>query len=116
MNSDDVNSAIGIYETLRQHGEVLAIVLGFLVSISLTQFVKQLRWFPSKRWLIRAMAVPLGAVVTFSAWPVHEFTAIRFWIAVAVGGLCPPVYQAATWAIYKFWPGAEKHLSAAPRE
>ena len=97
-----------------QEGAALSILLGLAVAIGGTQYVKRLDAFPSKAWPIRALALPLGLVTTYLTWPVHEMSALRFFIALATGLMSPLVYQAVTAALYWKWPNLEMHISAAP--
>jgi hypothetical protein len=103
-------------ESALQHGAALSIVLGYLVAIGLTQFVKQLPFFPSYRWAIRLLAFPFGFVTTFSVWPVPGFTAVRVFMAVAVGVSSPWIYQVATAVIHKRWPHIAESLAAKPAD
>jgi hypothetical protein len=98
-----------------QEGAALSILLGLAVSIGGTQYVKRLEWFPSKSRAIRALAFPLGFVATYFTWPVHGFTGVRFFLAVAVGLAAPGVYWVAVQFIYRKWPHLEQKLSACPQ-
>ena len=108
------DSILQAFDTLLQHGFALSVAVGLVVSIAGTQYVKRLPWTTSNRWLIRAIALPLGFLPTYFMWPVHQFTAIRFFIALAVGLAAPLIYQGVTLALYYKWPQLEKHLSAEP--
>ena len=103
-------------ELALQHGAVLSIILGLVVAIGGTQYIKRLDAFPSKKWLIRALALPLGFVTTFFTWPIHEFSAVRLFLALAVGLSAPLIYQGVTLLLYWKWPQLERHLSAEPSE
>lgn len=112
--NDMLNNILTAIDTALQHGAALSIILGLIVSILGTQYIKRLDVFPSKKWWIRGLALPLGFVTTFFTWPIHEFNAVRLFLALAVGLLASPIYQLVTWQLYKYWPGLEKHLSAQP--
>ena len=108
------DSILKAFDTLLLHKEALAVLLGLLVAIAGTQYVKRLKWTTSNRWWIRAIALPLGFFTTFFMWPVHQFNATRFFVALAVGVSAPMIYQGVTLALYWKWPQLEKHLSAKP--
>lgn len=99
-----------------QEGAALSILLGLAVAIGGTQYVKRLEACPSQRWVIRAMALPLGFATTYFTWPIHELSAVRFFIALATGLMAPLVYQGVTGALYWRWPQLEKHFSADPEK
>lgn len=108
------NDLLTAIETALQHGAALSIILGLIVAIGGTQYVKKLASFPSSRWWIRALALPLGFFTTFLTWPVHEVYAVRVFLAIAVGLSAPAIYQVGTRIIYWKWPHLEKRLSAQP--
>jgi len=99
-----------------QEGAALSILLGLLVAIFGTQYVKRLEAFPSKKWAIRALALPLGFVATFFTWPVHQISALRIFISLAVGLAAPVVYSAVISLIAIKWPEFAKRMSANPDE
>ena len=103
-------------DTALQHGAALSVLLGLLVAIGGTQYVKRLEAFPSKRLWIRGLALPLGFFTTFYTWPIHELNAVRIFLALAVGLSAPLIYQLVTFLLYLKWPQLEKHLSAAPNQ
>ena len=105
---------LNAFDTLMAHREALAVLLGLLVAIAGTQYLKRLKCTPSNRWWVRAMALPLGFATTYFTWPIHELNALRFFTALAVGLMAPLVYQGVTLALYWKWPQLEKHLSAEP--
>ena len=113
--NDLFNQILTAIDTALQHGAALAVLLGYGIAIGLVQWLKRTPWYSSNKWAIRAAALPIGFIVTYLSWPIHELNAVRIFVAFFVGVSCPWIYQLATWAIYKFWPGAEKHLSAAPK-
>lgn len=101
-------------ELALQYGAALSIILGLIVSIAGTQYVKRLEVFPSKKWWIRGLALPLGFFTTFYTWPIHELNAVRIFLALAVGLSAPLIYQLIVMVLYKKWPDLEKHISAQP--
>lgn len=110
------NDLLAAIETALQHGAALSIILGLIVAIGGTQYIKRLDAFPSKKWLIRGLALPLGFATTYFTWPIHEFSAVRFFLALAVGLSSPLIYQLVTRIIYSRWPLLEKSLSAQPED
>ncbi len=110
--NETLNNILTAIDTALQHGAALSIILGLLVAIFGTQYVKRLPVFPSNRWLIRALALPLGFVTTFATWPIEGFSAVRLFLALAVGLSAPPIYQGVTLLLYWKWPQLEKRLSA----
>ena len=114
--NETFNNILTAIDTALQHGAALSIILGLIVAIAGTQYVKRLDAFPSKKWLIRALALPLGFFTTFFTWPFHELSAVRFFLALAVGLSAPLIYQGVTLLLYWKWPQLEQKLSAAPRE
>jgi len=110
--NETLNNILTAIDTALQHGAALSIILGLIVSICGTQYVKRLDAFPSKRWPIRALALPLGFLTTFFTWPIHELNAVRFFLALAVGLSAPLVYQGVTLLLYWKWPQLEQRLSA----
>lgn len=113
---DLLNKILSGIDTALQHGAALSIILGLIVAIAGTQYVKRLDAFPSHRWWIRALALPLGFFPTFFTWPVHELNAVRIFLALAVGLSAPLVYQGVTLLLYWKWPQLEGKLSAQPKE
>lgn len=114
--NETFNNILTAIDTALQHGAALSIILGLIVAIAGTQYVKRLDAFPSKKWLIRALALPFGFLTTFFTWPIHEQFAVRFFLALAVGLSAPLIYQGVTLLLYWKWPQLEQKLSAAPRE
>lgn len=110
------DSILKAIESALQHGASLSVFLGLVVAIGGTQYVKRLDAFPSRKWVIRALALPLGFATTYFTWPIHELTAVRFFLALAVGVSAPLIYQGVTLALYWKWPHLEKKLSAAPKD
>lgn len=114
--NETLNQILSAIDTALEHGAALSIILGLIVAICGTQYVKRLDVFPSKRWAIRALALPLGWATTFFTWPIHQFSAVRFFLALAVGLAAPLIYQGVTLLLYLKWPQLEARLSAEPRE
>lgn len=114
-----LDTFLRMFDRALEHGAGYSIIIGWVIAIGLVQWIKRTPWYPSRKWAIRALALPIGFVVTFALWPSPrwwDLSAARFFTALAVGVSASWIYQLVTWVIYKFWPGAEKHLSAAPRE
>ena len=111
---DLFNKFLASIEQALQYGAAVSIVLGTACAIFGTQYVKRLEVFPSNKWAIRGLALPLGFVATFFTWPVHELNAVRFFMAVCVGLTAPALYQGAVFFLYRKWPGLEAKMSAAP--
>lgn len=114
--NETLNQILSAIDTALEHGAALSIILGLIVAICGTQYVKRLDVFPSKRWAIRALALPLGWATTFFTWPIHQISAVRFFLALAVGLAAPLLYQGITLLLYLRWPQLEARLSAEPRE
>ena len=95
---DLFNKFLASIEQALQYGTALSIMLGVACAIFGTQYVKRLEVFPSNKWAIRGLALPLGFVATFFTWPVHELNAVRFFIAVCVGLTAPALYQGAVFS------------------
>lgn len=110
-----LNSILEGIEAALQHGAALSILLGLIVAIAGTQYVKRLEAFPSHKWAIRGLALPLGFCATYFTWPVHELNAVRIFLALAVGLSAPLVYQGGVFLLYKRWPELESRLSAQPK-
>lgn len=98
----------------REDGAIYSILIGWIIAIGVTQWVKNLPAYPTNKHWIRACAAPIGALVTFLLWPDKTWNAMRVLTSAAAGLASPWVYWLITRAIYKFWPGAEAHLSANP--
>lgn len=109
-----IDSIAEAFTRAQQNGSFYSILIGWIVGIGLTQWIKMWPVFPSRKWAIRALAVPVAAAVTFSLWPEKVFDAMRVCTALAAGVSAPWMYQLMTGLLYKFWPGLEKHLSAQP--
>lgn len=101
---------------LLQEGAALSVLLGLVVAICGTQYVKKLEAFPSKKWAIRGLALPLGFIATFFTWPVKELSAIRIFVSLAVGLAAPVVYRSLVSLVALKWPEYAKRMSAEPDE
>lgn len=108
------NNLLTAIDTALEHGAALSIILGLIVAIAGTQYVKRLEWTTANRWWIRAIALPLGFVATFFTWPAAGITGVRVFLALAVGLMAPMLYQFVTFLLYLKWPQLERHLSADP--
>lgn len=111
-----LNEALQAFETFLQHGYAVAIVLGWIIAIGLVQWIKRTPWYSDNKWAIRALAFPIGAVVTFFLWPVHTQNAVRYCMAFAVGVSSSWVYTGITKLIYWKWPHMRAKLTATPRD
>lgn len=113
---DLLRKTIEAINLLLQEGAALSVMLGLVIAIAGTQYVKKLEAFPSKKWAIRGLALPLGFVATFFTWPVHELNAIRVFVSLAVGLAAPAVYKAFVSLIAIKFPDFAKRMSAEPDE
>src|SRR3972149_4932953 len=92
-----------------QEGAALAIVIGCAVAIGGTQFMKfQLATYT--RRLLNLVSLLLGFVTTFLMWPVHEFNAVRFFLALTVGLTAPGIYKGVTALLFWKFPQLEKYF------
>lgn len=97
----------------------LAVVLGLISSLALTQWAKfvllHTDWLPDpQRWIVRAIALPVGATATYLTLPDTTEPAVRVLIGLAVGAAAPYVYQVVTAVLYRLWPSLEARLSVDP--
>lgn len=97
----------------------LAVVVGLVFSLAVTQWAKfvllHTHWLPDpKRWIVRAIAMPLGALATWATLPDAMPHRIRILVGVTVGAAAPYVYQLGTALLYRLWPQLEARLSADP--
>lgn len=97
----------------------LAVIIGLVFSLAFTQWLKfvllHVDWLPDpKRWIVRAVALPIGAVATYVAFPDGTPTEVRALVGVAVGAVAPYVYQVATAIIGRFFPEVQARLSVDP--
>lgn len=111
---DWLNEFLAAIDAALAHGAALAIVIGLLVALAGTQYVKHLPIFPLGKWWIRSLSLPFGFVTTFFMWPDHQLTAVRIFLSLAVGLSAPYVYQLVTAILYWKWPTIEQRLSANP--
>ena len=112
--NETLNNILTAIDTALKHGAALSIFLGYGIAIGLVQWLKRTPWYSSNKWAIRAAALPIGFVVTYLTWPIHEINAVRIFVAFFVGVSSSWIYQLVTWQLYKHWPGLNKHLSASP--
>jgi hypothetical protein len=113
---DLLKSILEGFELALQHGAALSVFLGLFISIAGTQYVKKLEAFPSKSIWIRSLALPLGFFPTFFTWPIHEMSAVRIFLSLAVGLGAPFIYSGAVALIRYKWPAFADKLSASPPE
>lgn len=113
---DWLQKAIDAVNLLLEEGAALSVLLGLSVAIFGTQYVKKLEAFPSKKWAIRGLALPLGFAATFSTWPIHELSAVRVFVALAVGLSAPVVYSSLVSLVAIRWPNFAAKMSAEPTE
>jgi RsiW-degrading membrane proteinase PrsW (M82 family) len=102
--------------------EFWAVVLGLVLSLLLTQFLKRMLpieiWTDAKhsernyRLTIQAIAFFSGAITTFVAWPTPG--AFRILVAIAVGLATPIFYFVAVRVARKIWANVEARLSGNP--
>lgn len=95
----------------------MAVLLGLIISLAGTQFVKfRLPWPPaweaSHRWAVRAVSLPLGLIPTWRLWP--DDGHVGFYVGLAVGFGAPTAYRIVTALIYRKWPDLEARWSARP--
>lgn len=107
-----LDKATKVIYNLLAHREVLAIVLGVLVSFGITQTVKTYVNHVKTRLQVNALAILIGAGVSFSIFPAEHGIPIRAGFALAVGLLSPMAYKAVMWLIGKRWPDAASRMSA----
>ncbi len=113
---DWLKSLLEAINLVLQEGAALSLLLGYVVAIGGTQYVKRLEAVNLQKWAIRALALPLGFVATFSTWPIPGVSGVRVFVALAVGLSSPGVYSIVTRCLYKRWPHLEEKLSAQPVE
>ena len=111
-----LKSLIDAINLLLQEGAALSVLLGLVVAIGGTQYVKRLEAFPSKKWAIRGLALPLGFLATFFTWPIHQVSAVRIFVALSVGLISPFVYTSFVSLVAIKWPNFAAKMSANPDE
>lgn len=100
---------------LLSEGAALSILLGYVIAIGGTQYIKSFEAIYFKPLAIRAlMALPLGFVATFFTLPIEGRLALRAVIAAAVGLTAPAVYSLTIRVLYHFWPWMETKISQQP--
>lgn len=93
-----------VIETAFEHGLALSILLGWVVAIFGTLYLKILPWTTNRLWVIRAATLPLGAITTFMLWPINARGVVGFFTALAVGLTAPAIELVVVAAIGKVWP------------
>lgn len=117
--TDILNGITAYLGALLANRPVLAIVLGLAFSLGLTQWLKfvllHTRWLPDPQvWIIKAIAMPIGALTTFLALPPETAPLLRLLIGVGTGVSAPYVYRLITAVLYRLWPELEARLSVDP--
>lgn len=105
-----------VFEVALEHGLAYSVLIGWVIAIGGTQYIKHLPWTSTNKWVIRLTALPLGLVTTYMLWPIAAVSAVRFFTALAVGVSAPWVYQVVTSVLFKFWPHLETRISANPSQ
>lgn len=114
-----IETITGYVSALLANRPALAVVIGLVFSLAVTQWLKfvllNVDWLPDpRRWIIKAIALPIGAVATFAALPADMEIVLRALIGMATGASAPYLYQVATAVIGKFWPDVRAKLSVDP--
>lgn len=116
---DLLKSITDYLSALLANRPVMAVLIGLVFSLALTQWLKfillNVHWLPDpRRWIIKAVALPIGAVATFVALPNEVEAILRALIGLSTGAVAPYVYQVGTAIIGKFWPDVREKLSVDP--
>lgn len=102
-----------VFEVALEHGLAYSLIVGWIIAIGGTQWIKMLPWTSNNKWIIRLTALPLGFITTYSLWPIGPyFGAVRIFTALAVGVSAPWIYQIVAKVVYKFWPDQAHKMSA----
>ncbi len=102
-----------VFEVALQHGLGYSILVGWIVAIGLTQWVKMLPWTSNNKWVIRLTALPFGFITTYSLWPIGPyFGAVRIFTAIAVGVSAPWMYRIISDIVHKISPSLGRKMSA----
>lgn len=114
-----LNDLTAYLSALLANRPVMAVLIGLVFSLALTQWLKfillHVNWLPDpRRWIIKAVALPIGAIATFVALPNSIEVVLRALIGVATGASAPYIYQVGTAIIGKFWPDLRQKLSVDP--
>lgn len=106
-----------VFSALLAQPEFMAVFVGTLTAISVTQVVKMyvihsnLPNGPWRQWYLVTTVV--GLVATFALWR----TVAGFCFGLCVGGMFAPLlYLIGTRTLYKFWPDLQYRISATPRK
>lgn len=97
----------------------LAVVIGLVFALAVTQWLKfvlvKTKWLPDPEvWILKATALPLGAVPTIMVLPTDIELVVRILLGVVVGASAPYVYKVTTAILYRVWPQLEQRLSVNP--
>lgn len=131
--SNIVNGAGALLEGLLAHAHLMSIVLGFVVSFGLTQWLKgfvRLRYYKRAanphdemtgeeslaryKLVIRSIAIFVGIVTTFMLWPGGPLQYRVFW-ALGVGVTSPTAYWILIRLAARRWPEVAEYVSADSR-
>lgn len=117
--TDALNGITAYITALLANRPALAILIGLTFSLGLTQWLKfvllRTHWLPDPSvWIIKAIAMPVGALATFLALPPTMEWIVRLLVGVATGALAPYAYRLITAVLYRFWPDLEARLSVDP--
>lgn len=115
-----ITAIVGWFEIIPLR--VWSIVMGLMISLLLTQFVKQVlpigEWCKVReservyRLALRSFAFAVAFVATFSTWPADDV--FRVYVAMGVGLATPVFYKVATSIAYRVWSKLEAKLSGDP--
>lgn len=116
---DTLNGITAYLSALLTNRPALAIVVGLIVSLAFTQWVKfvllHTPWLPDpRRWIVQAIALPIGAAATYVTLPDSIEWHIRGLVGLSVGAAAPYVYRVVTAVLYRLWPQLEQRLSVDP--
>ena len=114
-----LNDITAYLSALLANRPVMAVLIGLVFSLALTQWLKfvllRTKWLPDpNRWIIRALALPIGAGATFAALPADMEWIMRLLLGMVVGASAPYVYQLMQAVLWKFAPEVAKRLSVDP--
>jgi hypothetical protein len=106
---------IAAVNLLLREGAALSLLLGYVVAIGGTQFVKRLETVNLRKWGIRLwLALPLGFLGTFCTLPSTGRIGVEIFLALAVGLTAPAVYSGGVRVLFHYWPWLEPKISAQP--
>lgn len=104
--------------------QVWSITLGLVLSLLLTQFVKQVlpisEWCNARenervyRLALRSFSFAAASIATFATWP--EGSPFRIYVALSVGLATPMFYFVAVRVARRLWSNVEARLSGNPSD